>query len=82
MSGRPPAPRGGEELTTTGAYALAHHAMYGGGILIALGWREEAWLRERLPGYVGYQRQTPHKLRPSSRQQRIGAAPDGTALAP
>jgi protein-S-isoprenylcysteine O-methyltransferase Ste14 len=84
-----PAPRGGEELTTTGAYGLARHPMYGGGILIALGWtiifatvvglaftvvltlfldlkarREEAWLRERLPGYEDYQRQTPHKLRP------------------
>jgi len=33
-----PAPRGGEALTTTGAYGLARHPMYGGGILIALGW--------------------------------------------
>ena len=33
-----PAPREGQELTATGAYALARHPMYGGGILIALGW--------------------------------------------
>ena len=33
-----PAPRAGQELTTTGAFALARHPMYGGGILIALGW--------------------------------------------
>lgn len=33
-----PAPRAGQELTTTGAFALCRHPMYGGGILIALGW--------------------------------------------
>lgn len=33
-----PAPRAGQGLTTTGAFALARHPMYGGGILIALGW--------------------------------------------
>lgn len=33
-----PAPRAGQKLTTTGPYALARHPMYGGGILIALGW--------------------------------------------
>jgi protein-S-isoprenylcysteine O-methyltransferase Ste14 len=33
-----PAPRGGGELQTGGAYRLARHPMYGGGILIALGW--------------------------------------------
>ena len=33
-----PAPRTGQGLTTTGAFALARHPMYGGGILIALGW--------------------------------------------
>lgn len=33
-----PAPRRGQELTTTGLYARVRHPMYGGGILIALGW--------------------------------------------
>lgn len=33
-----PAPRAGQELTTTGVYGLARHPMYGGGILFALGW--------------------------------------------
>lgn len=33
-----PTPREGQQLTTAGAYALARHPMYGGGILIALGW--------------------------------------------
>lgn len=33
-----PAPRPGQELTTTGVFALSRHPMYGGGILIALGW--------------------------------------------
>jgi protein-S-isoprenylcysteine O-methyltransferase Ste14 len=33
-----PAPRAGQGLTTTGAFALVRHPMYGGGILIALGW--------------------------------------------
>ena len=33
-----PAPRSGGELRTGGAYALARHPMYGGGILVALGW--------------------------------------------
>ena len=33
-----PAPRAGQELTSTGAFALSRHPMYGGGILIALGW--------------------------------------------
>ena len=33
-----PAPRAGQELTTTGTFALARHPMYGGGILMALGW--------------------------------------------
>ena len=33
-----PTPREGQKLTATGAYALARHPMYGGGILIALGW--------------------------------------------
>jgi protein-S-isoprenylcysteine O-methyltransferase Ste14 len=33
-----PAPREGQRLTTTGAFALVRHPMYGGGILIALGW--------------------------------------------
>ena len=33
-----PVPRPGEELRTTGIYALARHPMYGGGILFALGW--------------------------------------------
>jgi protein-S-isoprenylcysteine O-methyltransferase Ste14 len=33
-----PTPRAGQKLTTTGPYALARHPMYGGGILIALGW--------------------------------------------
>ena len=33
-----PAPRAGQELQTGGAFALARHPMYGGGILIALGW--------------------------------------------
>ena len=33
-----PAPRAGQEITTGGAYALVRHPMYGGGILIALGW--------------------------------------------
>ena len=32
-----PAPRA-DEITTTGAFALVRHPMYGGGILIALGW--------------------------------------------
>lgn len=27
-----------EEVTTTGAFALVRHPMYGGGVLIALGW--------------------------------------------
>ena len=33
-----PAPRAGGELSATGVYGLARHPMYGGGILIALGW--------------------------------------------
>ena len=33
-----PAPRSQGELQTGGAYRLARHPMYGGGILIALGW--------------------------------------------
>jgi protein-S-isoprenylcysteine O-methyltransferase Ste14 len=33
-----PAPRAGHEITTGGAYALVRHPMYGGAILIALGW--------------------------------------------
>ena len=33
-----PAPRSGQELTTTGIYGLARHPMYGGGLLFALGW--------------------------------------------
>lgn len=33
-----PAPRQGGELRTTGAYRLVRHPMYGGGILLALGW--------------------------------------------
>ena len=33
-----PAPRAGGELRTTGVYGLVRHPMYGGGILIALGW--------------------------------------------
>ena len=33
-----PTPREGQQLTTAGAYALVRHPMYGGGILIALGW--------------------------------------------
>ena len=84
-----PAPKEGQKLVTTGAFALSRHPMYGGGILIALGWtvifaspvslfwtvvlalflnvkaeREEAWLREQLPGYEHYQEQTPRKLLP------------------
>jgi protein-S-isoprenylcysteine O-methyltransferase Ste14 len=33
-----PAPRSVTALRTTGVYGLARHPMYGGGILIALGW--------------------------------------------
>ena len=33
-----PAPRAGGELRTSGAYRLVRHPMYGGGILISLGW--------------------------------------------
>jgi protein-S-isoprenylcysteine O-methyltransferase Ste14 len=33
-----PAPRVGSELSATGVYARARHPMYGGAILIALGW--------------------------------------------
>jgi len=33
-----PTPRGGAELQTGGVYGLVRHPMYGGGILIALGW--------------------------------------------
>lgn len=33
-----PAPRSAGELQTGGVYRLARHPMYGGGILIALGW--------------------------------------------
>lgn len=33
-----PAPRPGGELSATGVYGRARHPMYGGGILIALGW--------------------------------------------
>jgi protein-S-isoprenylcysteine O-methyltransferase Ste14 len=33
-----PAPRAGGELSATGVYAYTRHPMYGGGILIALGW--------------------------------------------
>jgi protein-S-isoprenylcysteine O-methyltransferase Ste14 len=33
-----PAPRAGGELQTAGVYGLIRHPMYGGGILIALGW--------------------------------------------
>lgn len=85
-----PAPRrAGQELRTGGAFALARHPMYGGGILIALGWtilfaslvgllctavlalflavkarREEAWLREQVPGYEEYCRRTRRRLLP------------------
>ncbi len=33
-----PAPRRGAELETTGIYSRARHPMYGGGMLVALGW--------------------------------------------
>jgi protein-S-isoprenylcysteine O-methyltransferase Ste14 len=33
-----PAPRIGGDLSATGVYARARHPMYGGGILMALGW--------------------------------------------
>ena len=33
-----PAPRGTEGVTSGGVYARARHPMYGGGLLIALGW--------------------------------------------
>ncbi len=33
-----PAPRTDQTLKTAGPYALVRHPMYGGGILIALGW--------------------------------------------
>lgn len=33
-----PSPKEGQQLTTTGVFALVRHPMYGGGILIALGW--------------------------------------------
>ena len=33
-----PAPRAGGALSATGAYALVRHPIYGGGILICLGW--------------------------------------------
>jgi protein-S-isoprenylcysteine O-methyltransferase Ste14 len=33
-----PAPRAGRELTTRGIYRRARHPMYGGGMLVALGW--------------------------------------------
>jgi protein-S-isoprenylcysteine O-methyltransferase Ste14 len=33
-----PAPRTNSKLRATGPYALVRHPMYGGGILIALGW--------------------------------------------
>ncbi len=33
-----PAPRRGGQLSATGVYAHARHPMYGGGILLALGW--------------------------------------------
>jgi protein-S-isoprenylcysteine O-methyltransferase Ste14 len=33
-----PAPQSGGELRTGGVFALARHPMYGGGILVALGW--------------------------------------------
>ena len=33
-----PAPRGQQGLTTAGVYGRARHPMYGGGLLIALGW--------------------------------------------
>jgi protein-S-isoprenylcysteine O-methyltransferase Ste14 len=33
-----PAPRAGSSLQTSGIYRLVRHPMYGGGILIALGW--------------------------------------------
>jgi protein-S-isoprenylcysteine O-methyltransferase Ste14 len=33
-----PTPRAHQDLKTTGPYALVRHPMYGGGILIALGW--------------------------------------------
>jgi protein-S-isoprenylcysteine O-methyltransferase Ste14 len=33
-----PAPRAGGELSAAGLYAHTRHPMYGGGILIALGW--------------------------------------------
>lgn len=33
-----PAPRAHQDIRTNGPYALVRHPMYGGGILIALGW--------------------------------------------
>ncbi|MGZ4332958.1 MAG: methyltransferase [Gaiellaceae bacterium] len=33
-----PSPRAGGDLQTTGVYRLVRHPMYGGGVLIALGW--------------------------------------------
>lgn len=33
-----PKPRAGATLVTTGAYSLARHPVYGGGILLMLGW--------------------------------------------
>ena len=84
-----PAPRAAETVKSGGPYALVRHPMYGGGILVSLGWsvafgtvaglaltavlavffalkahREEAWLRERLPGYTEYCSRTRHRLLP------------------
>ncbi len=74
-----PHPRDDAELVVSGIYARVRHPIYGGLMVLALGWgvvsgspltlalaaglalffglksvREEAWLKERYPGYEDY----------------------------
>ena len=83
-----PRPHRTAELRQRGVYRLARHPVYGGVLVLALGWsladaplalvptallavlfdlksrREEAWLVERYPEYVGYRSRTPRRFVP------------------
>ncbi len=83
-----PKPVADGALRRDGVYRLVRHPMYGGALLILLGWalissplavlplalaavfldakrrREEAWLVEQHPDYVGYRLQVPRRYIP------------------
>ena len=83
-----PKPSEGSSLRLAGAYGLVRHPIYGGLVLVTLGWslltspvalvptaalaavfegkrrREEAWLRDRHPGYRDYERKVRRRFVP------------------